>query len=222
MTAAQVFYGGTFDPVHNGHLAIARSVARALGRPVTLVPAADPPHRPAPGASAAQRAEMLQLAVAGDDMLRVDRRELLREGPSYSVDTLAQIRAQLGALTPLVWVLGLDALLALPSWHRWLSLTGLCNLLAVQRPGTKTSLHWLAVEAPQVHAELAARWRAPEALLQQPAGGYAALPMHPLRCESSTELRLRIATGRPWVEWVPAPVAEYINGHGLYRARAQG
>ena len=96
-----VWYGGTFDPVHQGHLAIARAASSAFGVAVTLAPAADPPHRAAPGASAAQRAHMLELAVAGDRRLRVDRRELQRPGPSWTVDTLHELRAELGPDTPL-------------------------------------------------------------------------------------------------------------------------
>ena len=131
-------------------------------------------------------------------------------------------RDQTGAQAALVWVLGLDALLGLPTWHRWHCLTGLCNLLAVQRPGTEASLDWLALRAPEVHAELAPRWCAPAALLRQAAGGYAAMAMHPLRTESSTQVRQHIAAGLPWAQCVPGPVADYINSHGLYRPAAQG
>src|SRR5690606_35823375 len=95
-----VCYGGTFDPVHNGHLAVARSARDALRAEVALLPAHDPPHKGPTRADAQQRAAMLELAVAGESGLHVDRRELLREGPSYTVDTLGELREELGADAP--------------------------------------------------------------------------------------------------------------------------
>lgn len=213
-----ILYGGTFDPVHEGHLAIARAVAMAYSHPVTLVPAADPPHRPPPGASAEQRARMLDLAVAGDDRLQVDRRELHRHGRSFTVDTLEQVRAEVGPSASLIWVLGMDSLLQLDTWHDWQHIFDLANLLGVQRPGTEVDPAWLAQAAPGVHAELSRRWCEPDALLQRPAGAYAALPMRPLREESATEVRQRIVEGRDWSHCVPAPVAAYILDSGLYRS----
>src|SRR5690606_4964519 len=111
-------YGGTFDPVHNGHLAIARTAATALGCRVRLMPAADPPHRPPPGASAHQRASMLDLAVEGDDLLCVDRREMQRDGPSYTVQTLRDLRAA-EPDTPVALLVGADSFLGLPAWREW-------------------------------------------------------------------------------------------------------
>jgi nicotinate-nucleotide adenylyltransferase len=212
----RLLYGGTFDPVHEGHLAIARSVHAALGHPVQLLPAADPPHRAPPGASAAQRATMLELAVGCERGLRVDRRELRREGPSYTIDTLAEVRAEIGPDEPLVWILGIDSLLQLDAWHHWRRLFEHAHLLGVERPGTRLAPEWLRECAPEVHAELAPRWCAPGELAQAPAGRYAPLAMQPLREESATEVRRRIAAGEDWSAMVPPAVARYIREQGLY------
>lgn len=214
---ARLLYGGTFDPVHLGHLAIARDVARRLGAPVHLLPSADPPHRAAPGASALQRAEMLALAVAGDPLLRVDVRELGRAGPSYTVDTLAEVRAEVGPMVPVAWILGLDSVRDLASWHQWRRLPMLANLLGVQRPRTRVGQAWMQAQAPEAYEELAPRWTVPTRLLARPAGAYAALAMRPLRRESATDVRCRVATGGAWRALVPAAVAEFIAASGLYR-----
>jgi nicotinate-nucleotide adenylyltransferase len=212
----RLLYGGTFDPIHEGHLAIARAAGAALGAPVHLLPAADPPHRSPPGASALQRATMLELAVNGEHGLQVDRRELARAGPSYTIDTLAEVRAELDPAEPLVWILGIDSLLQLDAWHQWRGLFDLAHLLGVERPGTRLSASWLRARAPGVHAELARRWRTPAELALAPAGGYAPLPMQPLRDESATEVRRRIAAGEDWSAMVPPAVAAYIRAQGLY------
>src|SRR5690606_37595752 len=114
-----VFYGGTFDPVHRGHLQVARHARDLLGTVIRLMPAADPPHRAAPGASAQQRAEMLDLAVLGERGLQVDRRELARATPSYSIETLQGIRAELGPAAPVALLIGADGLIGLSSWKNW-------------------------------------------------------------------------------------------------------
>ena len=212
----ELLYGGTFDPVHAGHLAIARAAAQSLAHPVQLLPAADPPHRAPPGASAEHRAAMLELAVADDPWLRVDRRELRREGPSFTIDTLAEVRAEIGAREPLVWILGLDSLRQLDEWRDWRRIFDFAHVLGAERPGTRIDPAWLQAQAPQVHQELAPRWREPGTLADTPCGGYAPLPIRPLREESATEVRRRIAAGGDWAGMVPASVARYVGEHRLY------
>jgi nicotinate-nucleotide adenylyltransferase len=212
----RLLYGGTFDPVHLGHVAIAHAAAQALGAPVHMLPAADPPHRAPPGASARQRALMLELAVGSDAQLRVDRRELEREGPSFTIDTLAEVRAQIGPDEPLVWIMGLDSLRQLDEWRDWRRIFSFAHVLGVERPGARTDHDWLREQAPHVFGELGPRWRNPAGLGAGAAGGYAPLPMQPLRTESATEVRRRIAEGDDWEALVPAPVARYIREQGLY------
>jgi nicotinate-nucleotide adenylyltransferase len=222
MTATRtpiVCFGGTFDPVHNGHLAIARAARDALAADVHLLPAADPPHKGARGADAEQRAAMLALALDGERGLRLDRRELRRPGPSWTVDTLRELRAEHGIDAPIAWMIGGDSLAALDTWKEWRALFALAHLIAVERPGTRLDADGLARRAPAVQAEAAGRWRTLAALRAAPAGGLAVLPLSELRPEASTELRRRIRTGEPWREWVPPAVAAYIVRHGLYRSR---
>jgi nicotinate-nucleotide adenylyltransferase len=212
----RILYGGTFDPVHLGHLAIAHAAAQALSAPVHLLPAADPPHRAPPGASAQQRALMLDLAVGCDSALRVDRRELGREGPSFTIDTLAEVRAEIGPDEPLVWVMGLDSLQQLDEWRDWRRIFSFAHVLGAERPGTRTDHDWLRERAPHVFGELGPRWRNPVGLGAGAAGGYAPLPIQPLRPESATEVRRRIAEGRDWESMLPPAVARFVREQGLY------
>ena len=217
----RILYGGTFDPVHEGHLAIARAVAAAFDHPVSLLPAADPPHRLPPGASAEQRATMLELAISGDARLLVDRRELVREGPSFTVDTLQQLRAELGPGACIIWVLGIDSLSQLDTWHDWRRIFSMAHVLGVERPRTAIEKSWLLRHAPGVFAEVAPRWCEIGELVGHPSGRYAPLSMRPLRTESATDVRQRIVAGRPWAELVPAAAARFIREAGLYRRPPQ-
>lgn len=207
-------YGGTFDPVHAGHLAIARAARDALDCDVWLMPAADPPHRATPGADAAQRTEMLRLAISGEPGLRLDLRELRREGRSYTVDTLRELRAALGADAPLGLLVGADSLLGLPTWREWRVLFGLAHFVVADRPGSG-----LDEALPPALAEaVQGRWTDDgDALRTSPAGRLFRL-RQPLHAGSATEIRRRIAVGEPWDARVAAPVAAYIRAHGLYGA----
>jgi nicotinate-nucleotide adenylyltransferase len=216
----KIYYGGTFDPVHNGHLAVARTARDVLGADVFLLPAADPPHKGPTHADAHQRARMLDIALAGERGLKVDRRELRREGPSYTIDTLLELRVELGAVAPIAWLVGGDSLNELHTWRRWRELFDHAHILAVQRPGSHVDADTLARMAPEVHAEVAHRWRALDELGATPSGGLAVLPLQELRPESSTELRQRIAAGAEWQGWVPPSVASYIDRHHLYSTAA--
>jgi len=221
MTPLVLCYGGTFDPVHTGHLAIARAVRDALHADVHLIPAADPPHKGPTHADATQRARMLELAVDGEPGLIVDTRELRRAGPSYTVDTLLELRDEFGPHAPIVWMVGGDSVFELDTWNRWRQLFELAHLLAIDRPGAPIDAAELAARAPAVHAELEHRWCLPSQLHALPAGGFAEFRLGAERPESSTELRRRIAAGDPrWRDWLPAAVADWIADHRLYTADA--
>ncbi|MEA9580144.1 nicotinate-nucleotide adenylyltransferase [Xanthomonas nasturtii] len=211
-----LYYGGTFDPIHLGHLAIACAARDELGALVHLVPAADPPHRAAPGATAAQRAQMLELALAGQPGLQLDSRELQRAShqlaPSYTVETLRELRDALGPTTPIAWLLGADAFVGLHRWHQWEALFELAHFVIAARPGTSLDLS----DAPHLAAAVQGRWAAStDALLAAPAGRLWQLH-HPLRGESASEVRAQIAAGGPWQALVPAAVAGFIAREGLY------
>lgn len=209
-------YGGSFDPVHLGHLAVATAVRDALGAEVALLPAADPPHKDRTHADAAQRAAMLALAIDGEPGLGVDLRELEREGPSYTVDTLRLVRAGVGPHRPLAWVVGGDSLLQLDTWHRWRELFAHGHVLAVARPGSPLGEADIARRAPAVQRQLGFRRRPVAALAEAPAGGFAVLELPRLRPESSTEVRRRIASGGDWEALLPPAVAGFIRAHRLY------
>jgi nicotinate-nucleotide adenylyltransferase len=209
-----LWYGGTFDPVHLGHLAIARAAAQAFQAPVIMAPAADPPHRPATGATAQQRAKMLELATAGDPWLQVDCRELERDGRSWTVDTLRGLRAELGPHAPLALLLGADSFRSLPTWKSWRELPQLAHFVVAARQSGGD----LEALPGELAALVEGRWCSdPQALLERPAGGLYQLDQ-PLRGESATAVRSAIAQGEPgWQDWVPRPVASFILEQGLYR-----
>lgn len=203
--------GGTFDPVHIGHLRSALEVAEnyALDQ-LLLIPNAQPPHRNAPQVSAQQRLEMVQLAVAGVDLLSVDDRELRRDKPSWSIDTLLSLRAELDAQDQLLLILGWDAFCSLPSWHRWEELLEHCHILVLQRPDAD-------IEAPQVLRDLVAAKSVndPQTLLG-PSGQIAFVWQTPLAI-SATQIRHLLATQRCVRYLVPDTVFQYIYTHQLYQ-----
>lgn len=211
-----LLYGGTFDPVHEGHLAIARCARDTLDCDVHLMPAADPPHRPPPGASAVDRVDMLRLALHGEAGLRLDLRELEREGRSWSVDTLRALRDTRGSALPVALLVGADSFAGLPGWKDWRALFGLAHFVVASREGVP-----LEGELPAALAEELAGRLTPAAgdLRSQPAGRvlYLRQPLHP---QSASDIRARIAVGGRWRHLVPAAVADYIEARGLYRAPA--
>ena len=181
--------GGTFDPVHIGHLCVAWEASELLDAEVHLMPASVPPHRPPPIASVDQRVAMLRAALAGQDRLQLDLRELERAGPSYSVDTLEALRAEHGD-RPLVLLMGADAFAGLLTWHRWQRLFDLAHLGVFARPGFQSD--WPAELNACVQGRLATphdSWR------QQPAGRVLPLEVTPLEV-SATRIRSLLAQGR--------------------------
>jgi len=213
----RILYGGTFDPVHCGHLAVADAASTLLAADVDLLPSADPPHRALPGASAAQRAAMLDVAILGHPRLHVDRRELRRDGPSYSVDTLEEVRSEIGPDAPLAWLLGADAFRDLATWHRWHELFDLAHLVVAVRPG-----HPMDPLVPALQLEVAARWTDDPVLLEATANGLLLLLDLPLRPETASNVRERIAAGLRWEDEVPPAVAAYIHAQRLYGVADRG
>jgi len=216
-----LFYGGTFDPVHIGHLAIARAAHDAFGVPVRLMPAADPPHRAPPGATATQRAHLLDIATRDIPGLCVDRRELDRAARdpasrSYTIDTLRELRDELGDAVPVALLIGADSLLGLPTWRAWTALFDLAHFVVADRPGSGLD----SVLPPALAIVLEERWTdLPGDLERAPAGRVFRLNQ-PLQPESATEIRRRIAAGEAWRQLVPAPVADAIADERLYASRA--
>jgi len=123
-------FGGTFNPIHNGHLRIAVELAEQLDvESLRMIPCALPPHREALTVSAEQRLQMLKAAIENQPRLVADEIELQRQGPSYTIDTLRQVRAEITSDTPLYLCLGMDVLATIDSWHQWQQLTDYCHLV---------------------------------------------------------------------------------------------
>lgn len=204
--------GGTFDPVHIGHLRSALEVAELLGfDEMRLIPCARPPHRGTPYSSAEDRLAMVRCAVAQQSPLRVDDRELKRDKPSYTLDTLVSLRHELGPEPGLYLLLGWDAFCGLPSWHRWRELLDYCHILVLQRPDADS-------EPPEALRNLlAARSVSDPDSLMGAQGQIAFVWQTPLAV-SATQIRQLLAVGRSVRFLVPDAVLNYINAHGLYRA----
>ncbi len=191
MSAMRPFavFGGTFDPVHNGHLRAAWEASETLGADVHLVPAKVPPHRPQPVADAARRVAMLRAALAGQDRLRLDLRELEREGPSYTFDTLTSLRAEIGDARPLVLVVGADAFAGLATWHRWRELFGLAHMCVLTRPAQIPAL------PDALAAEVAERRIGDPAALREAAAGRVLDTVVTSLGISATRIREELAHG---------------------------
>jgi nicotinate-nucleotide adenylyltransferase len=182
-------FGGTFDPVHLGHLSVAWEASELLEAEVRLMPASVPPHRPPPSASAAQRVAMLRAALQGQSRLTLDLRELERSGPSYTIDTLIELRAEQGN-RPLVLLIGADAFAGLCSWHRWIELFDIAHIGVLNRPGMSVELQVeLAVQKAMRYVDDAA------VLRSMPAGKIIDLAVTPLEI-SATRIRELLAAGR--------------------------
>ncbi len=202
-----VVLGGTFDPVHNGHLVSARAIAKTMAYEyVHLMPCGDAYHK-AGSSSAVHRLAMLALALKIEPTLRLDDRETRRAGATYTVDTLKALRAQLGEFAHIVWVMGTDAAAGLTHWHHWQQVFTLANVLVVARPGENSICldHWGAQEFSDKTD-----------FKTQPFGCFMQLTL-PQVDISSSEIRENVKKHEVVDNHVPQPVIEYIERHGLYR-----
>lgn len=214
-------FGGTFDPVHYGHLRIAEEIAELAGlREMRFVPAGIPRLRRGPEASLEHRVEMVRLAIEGNSRFILDEREVIRGGVSYSVDTLRELRQELGKDAVLCLVTGADAFIRLAEWHRWRELFELCHFIIAARPG-----HLLSTEdrvssgaLPQeLEAECRDRWTASAESLKYASGGLIFTAQTTLLDISATAVRARVASGKSIRYLVPEGTRDYIAANDLYR-----
>lgn len=204
-------FGGTFDPIHHGHLRSAVEVREALAADeLWLLPSSRPPLRDRPTASSEQRLAMVVAAVYGEKGIKVDGRELLRDTPSYTVDTLREIRQELGEDVAITLVVGSDALNKLHQWHDWQRLLELANLLALGRPEYELQLDESVVEHLQP-----ARCE-PVQFGHQSRGGFAELKLVQLAI-SATDIRRRLVAGQSVRYLLPDAVIDFIEQQQLYR-----
>ncbi|MFA6903100.1 MAG: nicotinate-nucleotide adenylyltransferase [Gallionellaceae bacterium] len=209
--------GGTFDPIHYGHLRLAQEAFEqcSLGS-VRFVPSGTPPHRTKPHASAEQRLQMVRLALQGQSDFVVDEREVRRTDPCYSVDTFGALRAELGSQQPLCLLLGSDAFLQLHTWHRWQQLFELAHIVVMQRPGRPLGNAILMADEAlrqQYQTRLAP---APRLLHESASGLIVVLDMPQLEI-SATDIRNRAAQNKNLRYLLPDAVAHYIHSNKLYK-----
>jgi len=204
-TAVGIF-GGTFDPIHVGHLRVAREAFLQLALDeLRFIPAAQPPLREVPVATAAQRAEMVRVAIQDEPGFMLDTRELDRGGTSYMVDTLASLRSELEDAS-LCLLIGQDQFAQIEHWHRWKELLELCHLVVLNRPGAT------AMDIPDwARACITAseEWR------KLSAGKLVFLAIQPQDI-SATRIRERLAAGESVDQWLPLAVRDFIKSRHLY------
>jgi nicotinate-nucleotide adenylyltransferase len=208
--------GGTFDPIHYGHLRLGEELGEALRLDeVRLLPSGTPPHRAAPVAASEHRLAMTRLAVEGNPRFRVDDREILRSGPGYMFDTLTSTRKEAGSTRALVLMLGADAFLELATWHRWHELFGLAHIAVAHRPGFPVERWAEKMPQPLAREYTARLMQQPLAVHLSPAGGIVVVPFTALDI-SATALRDILRGGRSPRYLLPAAVLDYIRSNRLY------
>lgn len=209
-------FGGTFDPIHYGHLRIAEEIAEMASlREMRFIPAGIPRLRDDPSASLQHRVEMVNQAIHGNCRFVLDEREVKRDGISYSVETLRELRQEMGASAVLCFVTGADAFLRLSEWHRWRELFELCHFIIAARPG-----HTLVTNGGALPHELAEecaeRWAPDAKSLKHAFSGLVYVAQTTLLDISSTVIRQRIAAGKSVRYLIPEANRDYIAANDLY------
>ena len=214
MSEALGLFGGTFDPVHFGHLRLAEEAIEQLGLGgVRWIPAGQPPHRDTPRVTAVQRLDMVLRSTAGNARFSVDASEVEAAAPSYTVHTLERLRRELGGKQALVLLVGADAFAGLPTWYRWRDILALAHVAVSHRPGFPVEASCLPEELAALFAE---RQSTPGALNAAPGGAIVPFAMTQLAI-SATQIRQLLAAGRSARYLLPDPVLDYIKLHQLYK-----
>lgn len=205
--------GGTFNPIHYGHLRAAQELADILNfDEVRFIPSANPPHKIAPEVSAKHRAAMVQLALSDNEIFKLDTRELVRTGASYTFDTLISLREELGENVSLCWIMGSDAFVKLNTWHRWKEMLNHCHIILVERPNTE--------KQPALADELATflqdNYTENVDDLHEKSAGYIHMQAITPLDISATKIRAALKIGQSARYLMSDKVIEYITKHQLY------
>ena len=215
--AGLAVFGGTFDPIHFGHLESAAAVRDFLGvTQVKLVPSFVPPHREDPSPTPIQRLSMLRIATCGDNRLEVDDREISRQGISYTADTLASFRSELGQTVPLYFVLGIDAFCTIHEWRCWRSLTDIAHLIVLDRPGYSREI------ATEVLSWSKDRLVDTCKAMKGQAFGAVCLVNLVQIDVSATQIREMLKAGIRPMGKMPDKAIDFAIEHGLYREKIRG
>ncbi|MDT9587414.1 MAG: nicotinate-nucleotide adenylyltransferase [Candidatus Arsenophonus melophagi] len=209
----QALFGGTFDPIHYGHLLPIKTLAKQVGlQKVALLPNYVPPHRKQPEATVQQRLVMLQLAIKNNPLFSIDTREFKRKTPSYTFETLLSFRQQIGRQKPLAFIIGQDALLLINTWVDWQKILDLCHLLVCARPGYTTYFSTSFMQKWLTYHQV----DNPNILIQKPCGAIY-LANTPLLNISATEIRKRKRNKKSCIGILPPAVLRYIDRQHLYQ-----
>lgn len=210
-------FGGTFDPIHYGHLLPVIALAKEINlNHVSLLPNYIPPHKPQPEANTTQRLEMLKIAITDYPLFSIDDREITHakpDSPSFTIDTLQTWRNENGKQVSLAFIIGQDSLLNLPSWRNWQALLDYCHLLICRRPGFKEN-----IDNQQLKQWLAHHKTTNITNLHQKSHGYIYMANTPLENISATEIRQRIQHNLDCQRLLPPKVWQYIQAQHLYGA----
>ena len=209
-------FGGTFDPIHYGHLRVAEEIVETVGlQTMYFVPAGMPRLRHSPVASSQHRVEIVRLAIQKNPDFVLDEREIYRDGVSYSIDTVREFKQEFGEEVRLCFILGADAFIKLPEWNNWKELFNLCHFIVSTRPGYSLTLI-KELLSKELREECSQRWVSNTESLRKDTSGLIFIASTTMLDISATSIRAHIAAGRSVRHLVPSVTVNYISENKLY------
>jgi len=209
-------FGGTFDPIHYGHLRVAEEIVETVGlQKMYFVPAGMPRLRYSPVASSQHRVEIVRLAIQKNPDFVLDEREIYRDGVSYSIDTVREFKQEFGEEVRLCFILGADAFIKLPEWNNWKELFNLCHFIVSTRPGYSLTLI-KELLSKELREECSQRWVSNTESLRKDTSGLIFIASTTMLDISATSIRAHIAAGRSVRHLVPSVTVNYISENKLY------
>jgi len=209
-------FGGTFDPIHYGHLRVAEEIVETVGlQKMYFVPAGMPRLRYSPVASSQHRVEIVRLAIQKNPDFVLDEREIYRDGVSYSIDTVREFKQEFGEEVRLCFILGADAFIKLPEWNNWKELFNLCHFIVSTRPGYSLTLI-KELLSKELREECSQRWVSNTESLRKDTSGLIFIASTTMLDISATSIRAHIAVGRSVRHLVPSVTVNYISENKLY------